>query len=179
MPAPSRPRRAFTAIEMVAVLFLAALASGLAVVSLGSLRGTAAASNVIDRIGYFDGLTRQTARRAHLPVRLVIDPRENQIRTATGADAADQAAQRVLYQPPEGWRIERSVSAVGEEAPDALSIPISASGASASYALQLLCGDSTRWVVVLGLSGQVIEAADETKALEMLYATAPRGNDAD
>ncbi len=62
---------------------------------------------------------------------------------------------------------------------DRLSVVVSAKGLSHSYAIRIVAGNRSNWVLVYGLSGQLTRVKDEMQALDILRRLSPDGNDAD
>ncbi len=95
----ARVKTAFTAIEMVAVLFLAAIMATLSAVSLSGLRHKADLHEVIDRISYADALARHAAERLHHPTELVLDADRGTMIERDSA-ASTGASERTVYTLP-------------------------------------------------------------------------------
>ena len=132
MPRGNKPRageRAFTAIEMLAVLALAAVTAAAASLSLlGSKRSSDLAS-VVDRWAYFDQLTRRLARRAGQPFVLAVDTDGGTVtRKDPSADGASEPRDSV-FRLPEGCRIDRVTTAALPGASGAVSLPFSPNSA--------------------------------------------------
>ena len=82
-----------------------AIVAASASLSLVGLRRNSDLNDVIDRVKYFDGLTRQQATRSGRPLKLTFDHDAIQ-RTAAAASPDDQPL-NVMRLYPDGWAIER------------------------------------------------------------------------
>lgn len=149
-------RKAFTLIELLAVLAIVALlTSGVTLSLKGTLRD-AHAEDAASRLVAFDALAREDARRFNRPSEMRIDLRAGRLwRTGvsrSGGDGADGTALEL----PAGVVIEEVVTARGRSrAGDDLTIACSAHGHTASYALLLRGpGERRRWVMFAGMTGQ-------------------------
>ena len=162
-------------VELVAVLALAALLTATAAVSFASYRRTLALSDAGGQIAWADAIVRDAARVAGTPTTLRVDLADRRVarldadgRTATLADL------------PAGVRIERCVIAGEAAGFGNVDVTINGSGRSASYAILLVDRSGRRdWIVVAGLTGQVVHAHDASID-ELLASPAFRGGaDAD
>lgn len=171
--APAR-RRGFTAIEVIAVLFLAALLTSLTALSLRGIVRPAELDDVADRLGVCDAMVRASARQNHRPTRLTFDASRGDVGETRVGSSGETT--RSVCRLPEGWRMERMLAAHGREGFGTLEVPISARGLSPAYAVLLARGDDKRWVVVSGMTGSAGRARDEQEAEDKLNAVA--GDDA-
>ena len=177
----------FTAVEMLAVLALLGLMSGITMLSLAGLHHASEASQIASRLAFADAMIREAARRRGAPLRLVLDATAGELREAPvkrdGNDDEDGRRSRRVYRLPDGWRIDRVIASAGAGPGfDATSIRISPHGQSASYAVKFGNGRTSRWIVVLGMTGQRIDANDEQEIRDILGAagrSAAAGPDAD
>ena len=156
--------RAFTTIEMLAVLCLAGLLSGLTTLSLASPKRSADARDVVDHIAYADELVREMAREHHRTGRIAFDLSGGTIADATGS------APRTIYRLPGGWTMDRLMVGGDGRQLDATTISLSPAGWSPPYAARLTNGNDTRWIIVNGITGQVRQCNDEREATDTLEA---------
>jgi len=180
--------RAFTLIEVMAVVVILALLAGTVVWSLtGDVRRVGVAE-AADTIAHVDRTARIAAQRFEGGCRLRIDldqQRARRLHTDAGGEVA--AAHSVSL--PRGHRIEQLVLApdVGDAATGgaaarrvisgAIDIAYSPQGASPTYALRLGSPSGRQqWLVFAGLTGQMTVIDDERDVdnlFAMLAATRP------
>ena len=166
-----RARRAFTTIEMLAVLFLAGMLTALTTLSLASPRRTADWHDVVDRLAYADELARSAARSSHRAGRLAFELSDGRIVDSIGSP------RRTLLRLPAGWTLDRLLDGGGggNDEFGSTTIALSPAGWSRSYALRVSHGGDTRWIVVNGLTGRVTQCNDERDATDRI---GPIGDDA-
>ena len=149
-------RKAFTLIELVAVLAIVALlTAGVSLSLRGALRD-AHAEDAASRLVAFDALARQEARRLNRPSELHIDPHDGRVwRREVSASGGDHETGVALVLPP-GVAIDEVFTARGRSrATETITIACSASGRTASYAILLSGpGERRRWIMFAGLTGQ-------------------------
>ena len=168
-PGDRSPRRAFTTVEMLAVLVLAGLLAALATLSLAAPLRAADRQRVADRIAFADPLARNAARTAHCSGKIGFESEASRV-----LDSGTRPP-RELYRLPAGWRLDRLLKSRGGESSDAMAVAVSAAGLSCSYAVRISSGEASEWIVINGITGRAEEFEDEQKAIEML---APSGDDA-
>jgi prepilin-type N-terminal cleavage/methylation domain-containing protein len=151
--------RAFTLIEVTAVLVLSALLAGAAVVLLAGPRARAAAVDAVDQLSFADGQVRRLAVASDAPQALTIDIANGRLLRST-----DEAAPVVLADLPAGVRVTRVL--LGNDVIDfgLARVPVSAGGLSRSYAVGLSTPAGPRWVVVAGLTGRATAVPDAAAA---------------
>ncbi len=145
-------RQGFTLIElMVACLLLALLAAVIG----WSVRGPILASRLtqtVERIRHADRLAREMARRGGGDVRLTFDAGDGRITL--------QRAGRTVRQTglPTSVRMT-ALRLPRRRSRDRIRVPVSVLGQSPTYAIRIQAGDETpRWLIVSGLTGQVVES---------------------
>ena len=153
-------RRAFTLIEALFVLALAAILTAAAAVPLVAASRAAAERDVAGRVTAFDRLGREYARRSERSAWLVFDLNAGTIRReAAGGEASTLPL-------PDGHRIAalyvRRDDAAGPAVSGVVAVPLSSRGQSPSYAVLLQGrGQSSpgQWVVLAGLTGRAVTVA--------------------
>ena len=153
---PAELRRGFTLIELVVVVLLIALLTSLAVVSLAGAANQYRLSSAVEVFERFELQARRDARRADQPLRVTID------RTRGRLTIGREARAYARFQIPAGIELERVRLRRRAVASGSVTFEIGRNGQSPSYAVQLRRGDRQRWLVVLGVSGQVIELEQES-----------------
>jgi prepilin-type N-terminal cleavage/methylation domain-containing protein len=172
---PPRPpilvsqRRAFTLIELIVVVALAAIMATIVPVSLAGNLRAARAQDAAQTIATSDRLAREYARRFDRPVRLVFDLSQSTL-TRAAADAPDSTLHL-----PSGLHIARLVTATTDTTSGQVTIPCSPAGQTPSYALLLTDGrGGQHWTITAGLTGQTSTASDENEVHEIFTALRPK-----
>lgn len=171
MPKPLKQRiarRGFSAIEILAALFLAGLLAGLATVSLSGPRRIAKMDEVVERFAMCDRLARYSARSNAAGANLVLTEAGDVMTETAGSADEPSGAPHVLYRLPSDFRFARMMAGAGDERFDRLIVRLGRSGLSESYAVQVIAPEQSRWLVVAGFSGQLIEAKDESEVSTLL-----------
>src|SRR5271170_5649376 len=153
LPMRRNHNRAFTAIEMLFVLALMAIVAAGASLSLVGVQRNSDMAAVIDRLRYFDDLTRRQAARTGRPLELVFDA--GGVRRVDPAEALDDSPLAAL-QLPDGVAIDAvKIAGASQE-----SVPISPSGLSPTYAILLDRRGQRVWMIV-SILGEARQAADD------------------
>lgn len=162
MPSGYR-RAAFTLLEVVIVLVILAVLSTLAVMSLSGTMNRYRISRAIETVERFDAVARRRASHQRVSVNASIDLSRNRLKIESPLASRDR-----VFPLPGGVEINRvrfpRQAAVGRE----LDIPFSDDGISPTYALELSRGNLSHWLVVLGVSGQVVHFDREEQIDEIL-----------
>ncbi len=144
-------RNAFTLIELVVVMVLLALLASLTVYSLSGTMDRQRMSQAIETVEMFDARARRAARSSRCTITATIDPRRGELSIDTNREGQD-----VSYRLPSRVTVSDlrfgKTSVAGRES----RFKINGQGRSATYAIQLQRGELTQWLVVLGISGQVV-----------------------
>ena len=156
----SRRRAAFTLIELVVVIVIMAVLSTLAVLSLGGTMDRYQLSRASETIEMFDARARRDARKSRQSIQGTID-RNRQRLMIDSPIPGNKDWRSKQYRLPQSVeisqvRFRRSVT-VGNR----YAIPFNRNGGSPTYAIELQRGKMRRWLVVLGVSGQVLPLDSE------------------
>lgn len=163
--------RAFSLIELMAVLAILAVAMGMTVWVWSGRTKAARLQDVVEQLGYLDRMARQTARGDGTPVALRFDLDVPSVRRVQDAERSG-----VAYQLPDGFAIERvTVEGMASKSRQ-VDIGVSGQGLSPSYAVSVKGpqGQGT-WYVVAGLSGHQVVLETEAQAKSVLSQTRTRG----
>lgn len=167
--------RAFTLVEVVLVVALLGLLVGATTLSLARTAQRGSWEHAVGRVADADRMARLTAQRLGEPCVLAIDLDGHRMRRQIGAERGDQTASHAV-ELPAGVRIDQvlvcSQRGVGRTDSGTAEVAFSTGGRSASYAVKLTTGndDTTQWLVVLGLTGQVITDIDENMVDQLFSA---------
>lgn len=175
---PRRARRAFTLVEVAAVtLVLAVLAAGAALSFAGPLRSMRA-GDAVERVRAFDATARLAARRSGRPVEMRFGDPPGTLARRDDADGRGGGTIAFRGALPGGYGVDRVLQASGND--DVTNddgrravVRCSVAGLTRSYAVRIVGPGLDRWLVFAGLTGQVIEARDETN-VEAIFDAARR-----
>lgn len=193
-------RGAFTLIEVMAVVLLLGLLAGATVWLMADDARRASRAEAMARLAHADRTARLAARRLGRPCVLRCDLAAQRLRRVVGG-AKDEEAVSHAVELPAGYRIARitlpsapgrSPRARGVETghdveTGTVDIAYSTAGRSPSYAVRLdFEGDRSRrpdedagrWMVVAGLTGQVMVVQNEKEVDNLFQALAGRRPDA-
>ena len=202
------PHRAFTLIELMAVIVLLGLLAGAAAWSLAGGARRAGAADTVERIGRADQAARLAARRTPGRSALRIDLDDQTLTRVTADDRGRTIEESHPITPPAGFRIDGLLIAGNDPAPPSGSrtatarpltihsgsfeIPFSTDSRSPTYALHLTMTDpprpssgdnrtepARRYLLVAGLTGQVTEIHEQETLDILLQAVASRRPDSD
>jgi prepilin-type N-terminal cleavage/methylation domain-containing protein len=173
----NRPgQRAFTLIELAAVLLILAVVAAAVTLRSHVLLGRAEGKDLVERIGQFDHLTRVYARRHDRAVRIVVDLDAGRLRRTDAAETETLGEALVL---PEGTRIVRLRVRDQEMYSHSVSITCSRRGLTPTWAMQLEDANGRRqWLLLAGLSGRMV-TTDNDDEIHRILAALGRGPDAD
>ena len=167
----------FTLIEMVLVIALTAILATAVTLSLTGPRRAAQARDVAEGVAHYDRLAREWSRRFGRPTRLTFHLNRGMVsRAVADGEAAgaeeDSAVDRpAALQLAGGYRIDRVVLAGRSASAGEVSVPCSTGGQTPSYAVLLAGpGGQRQWLVVAGLSGNVLTVNDEREVEDIFAA---------
>ncbi|MGI9470654.1 MAG: pilus assembly FimT family protein [Rubripirellula sp.] len=164
MKMPSgRRRTAFTLLEVVVVMVIIGILSTLAVMSLSGTMDRYRLDRAIETVELFDARARRQASNRRAPVDATIHLQRNRLQI----ESSNGPAARVFSLPGgveiASVRLSRK-SVVGSE----LDLRYNQDGISPSYAVELKRGKHSRWLVVLGVSGQIVQLDGEREIDDIL-----------
>ena len=162
-------RRGFSLIELTMVLLILAVIAAGAALRVQAPLTTARATEAVDRIRQFDRLTRAAAYRQDRPLSLIVDL------SAGRLERTDQAGRSVSGDPLRldgRCRIARLLVRDRALSAGRVVVPCSRRGLTPSYALAVDTPGRRQWLLFAGLTGEMIQVADERQAEEILAAAA-------
>jgi len=166
-------RRAFTLVEVTAVIVLVALVAGAVTLRVRGTMRRATLAQTVDEWAGFDRLTRVLAESRRRPMSLVIDMGLGQVSRLDSDGVTEVGAALTL---PEELTIAEVRLADGRRGWGRADVPYSSRGLSPSYAVCLEDNrGGRRWVLFAGLTGQRIEV-DSDEALQAMFDVSARPN---
>lgn len=171
--------RAFTLIELLAVIVLLGIISTAAALTFRSSLQSASSTEAVAQFKYLDSTSRQRAQRFNQPVELIFDTSNGTISRREGSKRNDESFTASL---PRGFSIDAINVAGNSIFNGEASITCSPTGLTPSYAIHLIGPNFDQWLLFAGLSGQVTLVKDEETIQDILAATrrsAQSGRDAD
>lgn len=168
-------RGGFTFMELLAVLIVLGLLSGMAVVRLTPMLRTASLQHTLRQLGEADRLTRRRAQQGQISCRLVFDLDKQLVYRLEG-DRDDPVAIVHLRSA----RIEKVRTLSGIATSGTAKLVISPLGFATTYALQVSseAEDRSSWLLFYGLSRHREVLHDEAQ-VDALFEALARGADAD
>jgi len=169
-------RRAFTLIEVIAVVVLIGLLAGATAWLLAEDARSGTRAEVASRISHADRSARLAGMRMGRPCVLRFDLGRNRLRRVfRDSEGREQSSHSVTL--PDGYRIDRivtvrPVSSRGSVTSDSgvVEIPYSTGGRSVSYAVRLSSQGGAWWMVVSGLTGHVTANQNEQDVYKLFSA---------
>ena len=162
MPSP-RQHSAFTLLEVVAVMVMLGLLSTVAVVSLSGTLDRYRLNRAVEMVELFDARARRQAGNQRTPVDASIQLNRNRLLIESPNDTKDR-----VFGLPSGVQISSVRLSRNSVAGRQLDLRYSRDGVSPTYAIQLQRGDKSHWLVILGISGQIIHSSSEGEVNEIL-----------
>ncbi len=172
----ARGPRAFSLVEIMAVLMVMAVVAGAVTLRLEGPLKRASMRELVDSVAGFDRLTRVWARQQGRPVTIVIDMAGGELSRVALDNRDGTTAVGSALVLPERFRVTEVRTALGRNQGGRMEIPCSRRGLSASYALCLQDDRGTRqWILFAGLTGQMIQVDDERQVQTIFESLAGNG----
>ena len=167
--------KGFSLVELIAVLLIISIVAGAVMLRVQGPLHSTQMRDVIDQVRNFDLPTRSYALEQDRPVHLVVDLAAGEL------SRTDTQGTQLLGEPlklPLGCRIARLLVRGEDVSTGSIAIGFSRLGLSPSYAVLLEGpGNRRQWILVAGLSGEIVEIDDEQEVQNILDA-AGQGVDA-
>jgi len=167
-----RTTRAFTLIELIAVLLIISLVSAVIIVKVDGPLNTVGMRDAVDQLAGYDRLTRSYCRELDKPAHLVVDLDTGELKR-TDADNDELRGESLVV--GRNYRISRVL--IGEEDVElgSVAVPVSRQGLSPSYALLLEGpGGRRKWLLVSGLTGLLVQIDNDSEVRDALATTRER-----
>ncbi|MEX2672291.1 MAG: type II secretion system protein [Phycisphaeraceae bacterium] len=178
-------RRAFTMVEMLAVVVLLGIIAAGTAWSLADNAQQRSHADLVAQLDHADEMARAAAARLGRPCILRIDLDQQRVQRVVETQDDQHAAQTTTVRFPH--RIE-SVMVAGAQRHAALvesrsvAITYSTAGLSPSYAVRIVTSgetEQTLWLLVAGLTGQAMVMDNEDEIRDIFETLTPGGPDAD
>lgn len=147
--------QAYTLIELLAVVVLLSLMVGLVGVRLVGPYRHARLVNVLARAAQFDEQVRHMCQQHDIATEIVIDLTRQRVYVSKSA-----LENRVVWPAlsTRGIRVEQVITADKRKTGGKVTVPVSPSGHTPSYAVRFDSGDGTeKWLFFAGITGQAIQ----------------------
>jgi prepilin-type N-terminal cleavage/methylation domain-containing protein len=159
-------RRAFSLVELIVVLLVLAIVAGVVAVSARGPLRKVGIERTVDEVVAFDQLTRQFARQQDRALKLLVDLSAGEFKR-TDEEGRDVLGEPLRLAP--GYRVARLRLAGQDIASGQVAISCSALGLTPTYAVLLEGpGGRRQWVLVAGLSGQIVGTSDDEQVQDIL-----------
>lgn len=155
--------RGFTLLELVITLVILGVLSAIATTSLTGRIGHHQLTQASRVIAYSDTYARRQASNQRQSVRTSVARLANLLRVKTPQEQKDRS-----FKLPGGISIADVKFAGQAITTTNFDIQYNQYGISRSYALKLTKGSLSRWIIVLGASGQIIQSNNEEEVNEIL-----------
>lgn len=159
-------KRGFTLIELTVVLLILGIVAAAVTLKMAGPVSRMKLQDVVERVRQFDSHTRSYARQNDKALRVEIDLAENSI---FRFDEITGQIGREL-ELPSGFNIEECRTITRQKSTDTTLLKYSSQGVSRSYALKLADKLHSKWILIIGLSGEVVELEDEIEVQKILQS---------
>jgi prepilin-type N-terminal cleavage/methylation domain-containing protein len=164
-------RGAFTMIELSVVVLIMAIAAAAVTLNVRKYLGGARMDDATGAIAEFDRTTRTAAIAQNRPLRLVIGLTDGKI---ARADQAGHPLPGSGFALPGTVHISRLLLRGRDMREGETAISCSRAGLTPTYAMELDDGGRRQWLIVAGMTGQVVKVDSENDAKEILAAAGGR-----
>lgn len=159
-------RHAFTLIELVAVIVIVALMSGIVVYSVRGHIDAAALEGAVQRFQSLDQRLRSEAKRFEQPAEVLIGRRGTELTVRSSIDLKSTGISR---NGTLGSRVTLDSLIEGRRATSSNRITFNSAGRTPNYAAKFVtANNAVAWLVVLGTSGQQIRCQSEEEVYAFL-----------
>ena len=160
--------RGFTLVELAMVLLILGIVAGGTVLKVQGPLANAELRDVIDQVASFDTNTRLAACEQDRPIRILIRPSEGSLSRIDEQGRKLDSRSLVLPRKLSIQRVRvRSLDVDSGE----VAICCSRQGKTPTYAVWVQGSGRSQWLVVLGLTGLILQAENEQEVREILEAT--------
>jgi type II secretion system protein H len=154
----------FTLVELTVVLLIMGIVAAAVTLKMSGPVSRVKLQDVVKQVKQFDTLTRSYTRQQGKAVRVNVDLSENRI---SRLDDEGEPLGRPL-QLPSNFKIEKCLIASQQDASDMALLKYNSQGMTHSYAIKLADKLQSKWIIIIGLTGQVVELKNEQEVQEIL-----------
>ncbi len=176
MTSTHRFRTGYTLIELIAVVTLLSLVSATITVSFRRPLLEARFSSFCETLLGIDDRARSAAMASEVSGQIVFDLKNQAVKSSRSNDGS--LFWQTIY-VPDGLRLVALRTRHGRVSDDSVVLPVSISGATATYALNVTSTAKSRWIIVFGGTGQSWEVEDEKEVEKLFKSIRQQGIDAD
>lgn len=165
-----KTRNAFTLVELVVALVILVILSSIAAFSLSGTMDRYQLTRATETIEIFDARARRDARLSGQSLQTRIDTGRGElhIESTSSPRGANASRPTRTFRLPSNVVIQDIQLAKKVVIGRTFDTNINPQGQGVSYAVHLARGRMSRWLVILGTSGQTIEVQDQREANEIL-----------
>ncbi|MCP4943401.1 MAG: type II secretion system protein [Planctomycetaceae bacterium] len=156
-------RQGFTLLELMIVFTILGLFATIAMTSLASRVGDYRFTQAMEIIGRVDAYARRQASTQRQTVRTSVASLTNVLRVGSPEDPTTRS-----FKLPTGIRIGQTKFRKQTIPTTDFDIRYNPYGISPTYAMKLTQGSQSRWIIVLGSSGQIIQTNEAGEVDEIL-----------
>ncbi|TWT52711.1 hypothetical protein Pla22_03370 [Rubripirellula amarantea] len=165
-----RTRKAFTLVELVVALVILVVLSSIASLSLTGTMDRYQLTRATQTLEMFDARARRDARSSGQAIQTRIDTARGNLQLASLSENRDGRSQtsQAAFRLPRTVTIEEIQLVRKMQVGRSFDYVVNPEGRSVSYAVHFQHGNMSRWIVVIGSSGQTVVAKDKREANEIL-----------
>lgn len=162
---------AFSLTELTVVLLIVAIVAGAVALRVQGPLGRAQVNDVVGAVASFARTTRAAAREQDRPMRLVVDLSAGTLRRTDDHGRAIGGPALTL---PDGFSVHRLLLERQDVTASDVAIPCSRRGLMPTCGLEFRGRGQRQWVVVAGLTGELVQVDSEQEARKIVAATGVR-----
>ena len=154
----------FTLIELTVVLLIMGIIAAIVTLKISGPVSQVKLQDVAERIKQFDIHTRSYARQHGKALRVDVDLSKNCI--SRWDNAGNQLGQPLKL--PSNFSIEKCQVASQQQVRNATLLKYSSQGMTHSYAIKLADKSQSKWIFIIGLTGELVELENEQNVQKIM-----------
>ena len=168
----SAQRRAFSLVEVTVVILIMAIVAAAVTIRIQTPMRHARIEDAAGTIGQFDRMTRLAAREQDRPLRMVLGLPARELKRTD--EHGGPAGMPIAL--PTGVTVEQLLVRGQAASGTQVAISCSSRGLTPTYAMLVSSGGQRRWIVVAGLTGEVVEVESDQEVRRIIETTASRSD---